>query len=90
MLTKCNEFLHKQSNEDIAYIMERFIGILRGQEKADPTSVELYLKNMSGLMMALNRIDYMSHSTGFAKNLLHELIGKRALNLGIVRSKGEG
>mmetsp|Transcript_19423 Transcript_19423/g.29845 ORF Transcript_19423/g.29845 Transcript_19423/m.29845 type:complete len:129 (+) Transcript_19423:469-855(+) len=70
--------------------MEKFIGILQKKEKADPISVERYLLDFRGLTLALNRVDYAANSVGFFKNLLHELIGKRALNLGIVRDKGNG
>lgn len=38
--------------------MEALVGLLRGQARADSTSVELYLRKFEGLMISLNRIDY--------------------------------
>jgi hypothetical protein len=38
--------------------MQSLIGILRGQNTSDAYSVELYLKKLEGLTLALNRIDF--------------------------------
>jgi hypothetical protein len=38
--------------------MEHLVGILRGINKSDSFSVEIYLKSVDGLNLALNRIQY--------------------------------
>ena len=55
----------------------------KGNE-ANSTDVQHYLSNYKGFMMALNRIEFAVQPVGQVKNLLHELIGKRAKSLGIV------
>lgn len=40
--------------------------------------------------MALNRIDFRAQSVGHVKNLLRDLIGERAKNLGLVEEKTPG
>lgn len=37
--------------------MEALVGIMRGQRRADPKSVELYIKKYEGFMAGLNRVD---------------------------------
>lgn len=58
VLDKCSNFLTKHSDERIVFIMQSLIGILRGQSTSDAYSVELYLKKLEGLTLALNRIDF--------------------------------
>jgi len=70
--------------------MQSLVAILRGQNKSDAFSVELYLKNLEGLNLALNRIDFKAQSVGHVKNLLRDLIGERAKGLGIVEEKTPG
>lgn len=67
--------------------MQSLIGILRGQSTSDAYSVELYLKKLEGLTLALNRIDFKIQATGHVKNLLRELLGEFAVKLGIVKLK---
>ena len=90
MLDSCSKFLSKHSNEDIVFIMQNLVAILRGQTSSDAFSVEIYLKKVEGFNLALNRIDYKAQSVGHVKNLLRELVGVRAKNLGIVEEKAEG
>lgn len=70
--------------------MQSLVGILRGQNTSDAFSVEIYLKKVEGLYLALNRIDFKAQSVGHVKNMLRELIGVRAKNLGIVQEKSAG
>lgn len=58
VLDKCSTFLTKHSDNRIVFIMQSLIGILRGQSTSDAYSVELYLKKLEGLTLALNRIDF--------------------------------
>lgn len=45
---------------------------------------------MEGLFLALNRIDFKAQPVGHVKNLLRDLIGDRAVKLGIVQEKSAG
>ena len=58
ILDKCTIFLAKHSDENIVFIMQSLVGILRGQNTSDAFSVEIYLKKVEGLYLALNRIDF--------------------------------
>lgn len=90
LLDSCTQFLAKKSDENVVFIMQNFVAILRGQNSSDAFSVELYLKKVEGLNLALNRIDFKAQSVGHVKNLLRELIGERAKKLGIVQEKSAG
>ena len=70
--------------------MEHLVGILRGVNKSDSYSVELYLKSLDGLNLALNRIQYSSLDTQNLKNVLEELLEERAISLGIVQQGKDG
>jgi hypothetical protein len=86
-LDSCSKFLTKTSDENIVFIMQSLVAILRGQNTSDAYSVELYLKKTEGFFLALNRIDFKAQSVGHVKNLLRDLIGERAKKLGIVQDK---
>lgn len=90
LLDNCSNFLAKHSDDNIVFIMQSLVGILRGQNTSDAFSVEIYLKKVEGLYLALNRIDFKAQSVGHIKNLLRELIGDRAKKLGIVQEKSAG
>ena len=64
--------------------MEHLVGILRGLNKSDSFSVEIYLKSIGGLNLALNRIQFSELSSDNLKKILNELLGERAISLGIV------
>jgi len=85
-LDRCTKFLSKKSEDNIAFIMQSLIGILRGATTAEPVDVEIYLKKQDGLILALNRINFSAKTlpVDHFKTLIRDLIGKRALNLGIV------
>ena len=89
LLDTCSKFLAKKSDENIVFIMQSLVAILRGHNTSDAYSVELYLKKMEGFYLALNRIDYKAQAVGHVKNLLRELIGDRAKKLGIVQEKSD-
>jgi hypothetical protein len=42
-LAKMRKFLESKRNSDIGYMIERFVGILRGEEQADRLSIKIYL-----------------------------------------------
>ena len=70
--------------------MQQFVGILRNKGgEAGKDDVQTYMKTLQGMNMALNRIEYCVQPVGQVKNLLHELIGKRAKALGIVKDGEE-
>lgn len=56
-MDKCSKYLDKYNNGDVVFIMEKFVSILRGQ-KADAQSVELYIKSVEGLNLAMSSIDF--------------------------------
>jgi uncharacterized protein YifE (UPF0438 family) len=57
-MKKVFAFLEKRTAEPVAFLMESFIGLMRGQRKADTKSVEIYLKKHEGFMIGVNRLDY--------------------------------
>ena len=93
-LDRCSKFLSKKNDPNIAFIMQSIVGILRGQNSADPTDVQIYLKKQDGLNLALNRIKFSAEnlSVGHFKQLFSELVGKRSVALGICKEvqKGDG
>jgi hypothetical protein len=58
MLDRCSKFLASHSDDNIVFVMQNLVGILRGLNTSDAFSVELYLKKVEGLYLALNRIDF--------------------------------
>lgn len=79
----------KNTNGDLVFIMEKFVTILRGQT-ADAQSVELYLKNVEGLNLAISRIDYSKCDMDECKANVKELLGPRAIALGLVVEGADG
>lgn len=79
----------KNTNGDIIFIMEKFVSILRGQP-ADAQSVELYLKNVEGLNLAITRIDYSKCDINECKANVKDLLGARAISLGLVVEGADG
>ena len=88
-LDKCSNYLAKDNNGDIVFIMEKFVTILRGT-KADSQSVELYIKSVEGLNMAIQRIDYSKVDVNECKESVKELLGNRAISLGLVVEGADG
>lgn len=56
--------------------MEALVGLLRGQQLADHTSVEIYLRKHEGFVLSLSRIDYKALNTEYCKNNLSLLKNK--------------
>lgn len=85
-LDRCTKFLSKKSEDNVAFIMQSLVGILRGATTSEPVDVEIYLKKQDGLILALNRINFSAKTlpVDHFKTLIRDLIGKRALSLGIV------
>lgn len=58
VLDKCSKFLAKGTDEDVSFIMEHLVGILIGTDRSDNFWVEICLKKIDGLNLALNRIQF--------------------------------
>ena len=58
VLDKCSKVLAKGTDEDVSFIMEHLVGILIGTDRSDNFWVEIYLKKIDGLNLALNRIQF--------------------------------
>jgi hypothetical protein len=74
LLDRCTKFLSNQSEDNIVYIMSSLIGIFSGQQTSDARTVELYLKKLKSINMALDRIDFKAQTIDYMKNLLRELM----------------
>ena len=51
------EFLEKKQAEPASFVVEALVGLIRGQHRADPKSVELYMKKHEGFMIGINRVN---------------------------------
>jgi len=88
-LERCQKYLLGWTDEHISFILERLIGILKGVEKADVKSVDLYLRKVEGITMAINRIKWEKLELDYVKELLKELTGERACAMGMAVKVGD-
>ena len=56
-LKKVYEFLEKKNAEPVAFVMEAIVGLLRGMNRADTQSVEMYIKKHESFMIGVSRLD---------------------------------
>lgn len=54
-MKKVYSYFEKRSSEEIVYIFEALIGLMRKTPRADHKSVEIYLKKYEGFVMAIDR-----------------------------------
>jgi bacterioferritin (cytochrome b1) len=90
VLEKCFKYLNKESDEDIAFIMEKLVGLFLGSENATPSDVKAHMEKLDRLNQGFTDFDFTKFTIAYYKNLLHELFGKRAKNLGIVKETTDG
>ena len=48
-------YFEKRSSEEVVYLFEALIGLMRKTPRADHKSVEIYLKKYEGFVMAIDR-----------------------------------
>jgi hypothetical protein len=89
-LQRCYSFLNKDQEENIIKIMEKLVGLLEGQETAPPAKVKWYLEKPGRISSSLTKGNATKLSTGYLKNVLHELFGSIAKGLNIVKEGPNG
>ena len=75
-MKKIYTFLEKKNPEPVVYLMEALVGLMRGQKRADPVSVELYTKKHEGFMIGLNRVDAKQLNVNTCQDHLNALQDK--------------
>jgi hypothetical protein len=88
LLDRCQKYFTKWTDDHACFIIESLVGILKGVEKADSRSVELYMKKEEGFRMALNRIKYAELPLERTKNMINDLTRVRAEQMGMVDGSG--
>ena len=72
-LKKVYNYLEKYSDEAVTFLVEALVGIMRKMRLADRESVELYLKNYEGFVLAVSRINLRTLNPEFCSMHLKKL-----------------
>lgn len=71
--------------------MEKLVGILKGEERANKSSVQIYMKKQEGMAMAMSRVTNLTNwNVQNLKDTLDELTTTRAVQMGIATKVSEG
>ena len=89
-MTACFKYLEKKSDEDIVFIVESFTGLLKGSKSVMPVEVKSYFEKVDRLNIGMQRFDFSKFPVQHYKDMLAELFGPRAKNLGIVTETKDG
>ena len=72
LLDRVTGQLSKYSDDNVTFVIERLVGLVKGVERADQKTVRLYFQKQEGITMALNRINYENLDVDEMKKLLEE------------------
>lgn len=72
LLDRVTTQLSKYSDDNVTFVIEKLVGIVKGVERADQKTVRLYFQKQEGITMALNRINYENLNVDDMKRLLED------------------
>lgn len=88
-LERCYKYLEKENDDDIVFIAEKFVSLLKGSDFVSPQDVQSYFEKTDRINFGFSKFDFSKFTIDQYKDLLHELFGNRAKSLGIVRETSD-